>query len=112
MIVLALAVATVYLYNKKTAFMERVQLLESEEKDKEQDAEVTKNADGVHTLPKSSDIVRQINSKNVDSADYDERLSQGQRLQIKKLQDAEADRVAAYNGSAEIQGVMLVYDNL
>lgn len=112
MIVLALAVATVYLYNKKTAFMERVQLLESKEDEKEKDPQVTKNVDGLHTLPKTSDIVRQINSKNVDSGDYDERLSQGQRLQIKKMQDAEADRVAAYNGSAEIQGVMLVYDNL
>lgn len=111
MIVLALAVATVYLFNKKTAFMQRVQSMQEEEQE-ETSNKITEYEDKVHTLPSSSDITRQFNSKNVDAADYNDRLPQGQLMQIKKMQDAALDTVAAYEGTTQIEGVMLHFDNI
>tara|TARA_B110000046_G_scaffold183095_1_gene218450 strand:- start:1768 stop:2145 length:378 start_codon:yes stop_codon:yes gene_type:complete len=123
MLVLGLALATAYMINQKSLFMQRINMKAHDEVTDDKSTEGTstsgsgnsqkKKKTAIMSQPTSHDI-RQLKIQQPTDVDFAEHLSTSDRNVIRSKQDTEAQKVLMHDGDGQtqsIQGVMLVYEN-
>lgn len=123
MLVLGLALATAYMINQKSLFMQRINMKAQDEVTDDKSTEGTstsgsgnsqkKKKTAIMSQPTSHDI-RQLKIQQPTDVDFAEHLSTSDRNVIRSKQDTEAQKVLMHDGDGQtqsIQGVMLVYEN-
>lgn len=123
MLVLGLALATAYMINQKSLFMQRINMKAQDEVTDDKSTEGTstsgsgnsqkKKKTAIMSQPTSHDI-RQLKIQQPIDVDFAEHLSTSDRNVIRSKQDTEAQKVLMHDGDGQtqsIQGVMLVYEN-